>query len=635
MKLNKSQVSTLIIGVVLLISYFILVQSKVLQAVNWTVFDWQSQQLAPSLPIDNDILVIAIDDYSLSQLSPIAGRWPWPRTVHGQLISGLTQIGSQSLEQKSLQQDFAVLTQAPPKSIAFDILFAEADIYRPDADSYFNEVLSETDNVYFATLALRTQLGGGKLMTEYPSTLGLRKTNAAVESARAAFILPKAIDEKYWKLGSINFRASVDGIGRYYDVHNNISGWEIPSLPSKLASNINVALPNTAQILLQWQGEKEQPYPTLSYVDVYQAVLENDEQYLQQLSNKIVLIGATASGLFDARATPLNTHLPGVYMLATALDNLKNKRYLTPINTFYTTTIFICAIALLTACFLFNSKYSYRVVYSGLFVVIFSAGLVFISNDLLESQQVLFIGTLILWLMFCFLVFSFYYGYLEYRKRQQAQAMFSRFLHPEMVTSLLKEGGLSPEQLNKKQVVTVLFSDIRSFTTMAEQNDTQQIVELLNNYFNQQVSIIFNHKGTLDKFIGDCIMAFWGAPLESDDHAVEAITAALEMEAQLYLFQKTLPAHLQYFDIGIGIHTGECLVGMIGADLRLDYTVIGDTVNLASRIEGLTKNRTRILVSEQTKLKAEHAFDFIFYGEHQVKGRAGFVKLYQPTKRTI
>jgi adenylate cyclase len=301
----------------------------------------------------------------------------------------------------------------------------------------------------------------------------------------------------------------------------------------------------------------------------------------------------------------------------------------------YENSLIIIAIALLTSCFLVSSKYSYRVGYSAIFIITLSGGLVLLSNFLLQKQQVLLIGAPITLLIIGFLIFSFYYGYVEYQKRQQAQAMFSRFLHPEMVTNLLKEGGLSPEQLNKKQEVTVLFSDIRSFTQIAEQNDTQQIVELLNDYFNQQVAIIFNHKGTLDKFIGDCIMAFWGAPVESDDHAVAAIAASLEMEAQLYLFQQTLPKHLQHFDIGIGIHTGECLVGMIGSDLRLDYTVIGDTVNLASRIEGLTKSRTRILVSEQTKLQAEHVFDFIFHGEHKVKGREGLVKLYQPQKRNI
>jgi adenylate cyclase len=208
--------------------------------------------------------------------------------------------------------------------------------------------------------------------------------------------------------------------------------------------------------------------------------------------------------------------------------------------------------------------------------------------------------------------------------------MFSRFLDPTVVNKLLKDDALLPEQLNKTATLTVLFSDIRGFTHIAEQSDVQTLVNLLNDYFNQQVNIIFAHQGTLDKFIGDCIMAFWGAPQESSDHAVKAIHAALAMELQLAEFKKTLPINLQHFEVGIGIHTGECIVGMIGAKRRLDYTVIGDAVNLASRIEGLTKHSTRILVSEQTKLMAEEVFDFFYQGEHKVKGRDALVKLYQP-----
>jgi adenylate cyclase len=211
--------------------------------------------------------------------------------------------------------------------------------------------------------------------------------------------------------------------------------------------------------------------------------------------------------------------------------------------------------------------------------------------------------------------------------------MFSRFLDPTVVNKLLKDDGLSPSNLNKKQVLTVLFSDIRGFTQIAEKSDAKSLVNLLNEYFDQQVEVIFKHHGTLDKFIGDCIMAFWGAPLEIENHAVSAIETALAMEEKLAIFKKSLPEHLQSFDVGIGIHTGECLVGMIGAERRLDYTVIGDAVNLASRIEGLTKNSARILVSEQTKELTNHAFDFIYQGEHKVKGREALVKLYQPTRK--
>jgi adenylate cyclase len=125
-------------------------------------------------------------------------------------------------------------------------------------------------------------------------------------------------------------------------------------------------------------------------------------------------------------------------------------------------------------------------------------------------------------------------------------------------------------------------------------------------------------------------MAFWGAPLNNPNHAVSCVAAALAMEKALLAFKETLPEPLADFDVGIGIHSGECIVGMIGANSRLDYTVIGDTVNLASRIEGLTKNNHRILVSQQCKVLSEHVYAFEFAGEHKVKGREELVKVYRP-----
>ncbi|WP_343818373.1 adenylate/guanylate cyclase domain-containing protein [Colwellia asteriadis] len=625
MKLNKNQKHTFIIGFILLITYFTALHFKLLASANFSMFDWQSAKISPHLPVDNDIVVIAIDDYSLEKISPVAGRWPWPRTIHAQLVEGLIQQQTFDSRSQSEQQ---------PALIAFDILFAEADIYRPDADTYFNEILSTTDKVFFATLALRTQSGKGQLISTLPTALGLQATPSAVIDARARFMLPQAINKEYWQLGSINFSASTDGVGRYYDVNKNIDGWQMLSLPAKLIQSLSMPLPNVDKVLLQWQGQREQPYKTLSYVDVYQAIMDGDKQLLSQLSNKIVLVGATASGLFDARATPINPHLPGVYMLATAIDNLKNKQYLAPAPMAVNYILMTLLLAFITVSFIGGNKYSHRLIRAGVITLALSLTLTVSSYYLLFQQYALFVGGPIAWLLISFVVFSFYYGYLEYRNRQQALAMFGRFLHPEMVTTLLAEGALSPEKLNQKKELTVLFSDIRSFTQIAEKNDTQQVVELLNNYFNQQVKVIFQHRGTLDKFIGDCIMAFWGAPVNNENHAVAAIDAALEMEQRVLAFKESLPEHLQHFDIGIGIHTGECLVGMIGSDLRLDYTVIGDTVNLASRIEGLTKNNARILVSEQTKIAGEHTFDFIYHGEHQVKGRDAVVKLYQPQYKT-
>jgi len=582
---------------------------------DYAVFDRQTRYLAPQLAADSNIIVVAIDDHSLKQMNPIAGRWVWPRTVHAQVVEALQPLTT--------------------SAIGFDILFAEQDIYRPDADIYFNEVLAQSKGVYFATLEQELITGGGILLKQLPQELGLIKTPLADDNAKGNFILPQAINKRYWQLGSINFSAEFDGVGRYYDVYRELSGWQLLSLPARLVSAVGLPLPKRQKILLQWRGSALQPYTTLSYGDVYQAVIRNDIKFLQQFSGKIVLIGATASGLFDARATPLSDSLPGVYMLATAIDNLKNESFLTAVGKLSQSLIGISLIVITCACFIWINGFVRQVGYASLVMLTASLVLMTISTSLLKQQHLLYVGSILLMMLVSFIIFSFIYGYLEYRHRQQALAMFGRFLDPQVVYKLLEDDALSPEQLNKKQTITVLFSDIRGFTELAEKNSAEAVVQLLNQYFNQQVAIIFKNHGTLDKFIGDCVMAFWGAPMQSEptQDAIAAINTALAMEEQLLQFRQSLPEEMQHFDIGIGIHTGECIVGMIGADLRVDYTVIGDTVNLASRIEGLTKKHARVLVSEQTKDLTCNAFDFSYQGEHQVKGRQGNVKLYQPQRR--
>ena len=161
------------------------------------------------------------------------------------------------------------------------------------------------------------------------------------------------------------------------------------------------------------------------------------------------------------------------------------------------------------------------------------------------------------------------------------------------------------------------------------------MVALLNRYFSLQVDVVFRHGGSLDKFIGDCIMALWGAPLDDAQHARHAVGCALDMADTLQAFKRELGAADESFDVGIGIHSGPAVVGLIGSDRRREYTAIGDTVNLASRIEGLTKDaKRRILVSRDTMLACREAFDFVPAGSYKVKGRAQEVELFEPRRKT-
>jgi adenylate cyclase len=249
----------------------------------------------------------------------------------------------------------------------------------------------------------------------------------------------------------------------------------------------------------------------------------------------------------------------------------------------------------------------------------------------------------------------------ERKARQRTVDQFSRFLDPQVVQQVITDDSDSIKTHNTE--ITVLFSDIRSFTTLSEGRSPQLIFAILNRYFGNQVNVIFRHGGTMDKFIGDAIMAFWGAPLADPEHAKHAVEAALGMSDEIPRFRKALAMIAELaeqgerdklgeladittleelaglkevastFEIGIGIHSGQATVGMLGFEGRMDYTCIGDAVNTASRTEGQTKGKARILVTAETRAQCEDSFDFIDHGVYKVKGREQEVHLYEPTRK--
>ncbi|HEX6927961.1 MAG TPA: adenylate/guanylate cyclase domain-containing protein, partial [Gammaproteobacteria bacterium] len=237
---------------------------------------------------------------------------------------------------------------------------------------------------------------------------------------------------------------------------------------------------------------------------------------------------------------------------------------------------------------------------------------------------------LLFWPLLLYVALGLYQTLHERAAREAAIGTFGRFIDPRVVESLVREDSDVLRAPPESREVTVLFSDIRGFTTLSETRPPEEIVRLLNRYFARQVEVIFRFGGTIDKFIGDAIMAFWGAPVANPDQAEHAVRAALEMTRIVREFRAELAETGIDFDIGIGLHTGPAVVGFIGADNRLDYTAIGDTVNLASRIEGQTKGVARVLVSDETRRRCENTFQFVDHGEFQVKGRAQAVHLHEP-----
>lgn len=564
---------------------------------------------AAKIKPDPDIVVVAADEQSLERMADFAGRWPWPRSVHGELVEGIAA-------QK-------------PRAIVFDIMFFEPDIFRLDADELFNQSVAKHPNVFFPTV--RQDASGdpyGVPIAEVQAALGAFAGPKANKEATLSVALPRALAAQNWRLGTINFLADADGIGRRYFVYQDAYGWKIPSLPARVAQDLGMAVPDTESIVLSWPGGRSGRVH-VSYADLY--VDFNSQKRKRdphEFRDKIVIIGVTATGLHDIRPTAVDSRYDGADILAGALDNLKNGNFLRPAPAAWPLALALALLGLLFAAF--HARRNTLQIGGGLAA----------ATALLLIAEYVCIGRLQLLPVLRPVLFawSFYFvaalqEYLrERREREQAVREFSRFVNPHVVKELVAHGGLARQ--GESRQITVLFSDIRGFTTLSEARTPQQVVELLNGYFGRQVEVIFRHNGALDKFIGDAIMAIWGAPLDDAKHAENAIRCALEMADTLQAFKKDLGELSADFDVGIGIHSGPAVVGLIGSEQRREYTAIGDTVNLASRIEGLTKGVARILVSEETVKLCPDAFDFVPRGLYKVKGRSQDVELFEPKRKT-
>jgi adenylate cyclase len=466
------------------------------------------------------------------------------------------------------------------------------------------------------------------LIAEFASNLGIVKQANADPNARAGLIPPQILRREDWRVGLIGFTEDFDGVGRRYVLRETVGGWHIPSLPARVAFDLGMPVPDKADLVLAWRGGVGS-FPRVSFSDLYEDFNKSKRTRPEnEFEGKIVIIGAAASALQDLRVTPLSNLHPGAEILGTALENLKNGRAMRYASEWWAALAGAGLIGLLYLGF--RRSLDARLL----------AGALALASGVLIWLSYVAAGRLLLLPVLTPLVaaWTFYAAAAladwlrERNARREAIAQFSRFVNPHVVKQLVERGGI--EGGGQTREVTLLFSDIRGFTTLSETKRPEEVVALLNRYFSLQVEVVFKHGGSLDKFIGDCIMALWGAPLDDREHARHAVACALEMADTLQAFKRELGTTDSNFDVGIGIHSGPAVVGLIGSDRRREYTAIGDTVNLASRVEGLTKDaKRRILVSKDTAEQCGDAFDFVSCGTFTVKGRAQPVELFEPKRK--
>ncbi len=552
-----------------------------------------------------DIVLIDIDQASLDhpEMLELAGNWPWPRAIHGEFL--------------------AFLARQQPRAIIFDLIFSEPDRFRPESDRVLEDALRQTP----AYLPLVVTDGEPSRFADLPPLLGIRPGPQADPAAGLPLLAPKALSPDLWRTGLINFLADSDGLGRRYWLDFPHAGWTLPSLPARVATDLGLAVPQQTSLPLHFYG---QPFAHHSYASLFLASLQENPSRLPDLRDKIVIIGAAAPGLHDLRPTPLGVATPGPEILATALANLLSQDYLRPLPDALAPALGALFLSLMA----FATRRQTSPALQGGLLFLLTLLALFAAYLLLSHNRLWlpFSTLLTLWLFYAACALEAYFR--ERRQREYALQLFGRFVDPRVVDSLVSGDALAVAQEGQRQDITVLFSDIRGFTSLSETRTPEDVVRLLNRYFAAQTEIVFTHEGTLDKFIGDAIMAFWGAPVATPQHASQAVAAALALQEQLIAFREELGAAGADFDVGIGVHSGPAVVGFLGAARRLDYTAIGDTVNLASRIEGLTKGVARVLVSASTRdaCMAEDAerFTFIDRGEFSVKGRERPVRLFEP-----
>jgi adenylate cyclase len=477
-----------------------------------------------------------------------------------------------------------------------------------------------------------------------PYSLMPRGTQANIE------ILSKALIKAQGSTGFFNVEPDPDGVVRHsllvlpYGRSKDFSAWDlyasldVQAVRLFLGSRTVLDLSETGvtavefgpsltvhpdaigRMMIDYQGGAA-TYPYFSIADVV-----NRKFPPGTFKGKIVLVGASATGIGDLRSTPFGgINYPGVEIHANVIDNILNRHFMIHgANQIVVDALLILLFGVPLGLWLALAQ-PRSMLFGLLLLVPFGFG---VWSAFLHGWWLNFIvpaGTLVANVGFV----AVYRALVEEKEKRKVRSAFQQYLNPEVIRRVLED----PDQVKpRKTEITVMFTDIRGFTSISEKLDAQDLATLLNEYLTEMTRIVFKHDGTLDKYIGDAVMAFWGAPIEEPGHATQACHAAMEMIARLNVMQKKWTAEGKpILKIGVGLTTGVASVGEMGSALHKGYTALGDTVNLSSRLEGLNKEyATHILLSETTYMAVEdpqlvfRELDLI-----RVKGKLQPVTLYE------
>ncbi len=583
-----------------------------------------------------DIVLVAIDDASLKTLEPAVGRWPWPRDAHSVLLGYLQRAGA--------------------RLVVFDLLFLERDAQNPDGDATFAEATEQAGNVVHSVHL------GNQQIAETPSDL---LTRASIPSAGgfdsfAGIDFPlEGIARGATSLGHVAMALDQDGPWRRYLLLAGHEGRLLPSiaLSSALASEgipldslrvedrevqvgeAEIPLDADWRLPIWFNGGpgtyRKYPYGQLFYSELQ--LREGQEPGLDPdlFADKIVIVGLSAAGLHDIFTTPYSGgrgepgeglgKMHGFEIHANVIDDLLHGRFLHEAPAWQCLGVVLLVASVTVGLTL----------YTGLVTALTGAAIVplvylsLVHWGFSHRYQLPVVSVMLSWALA--LTAGLVYQYwVESAEKRKVKRIFSRYVSPDVYQELLDNPNAASLGGTRREM-SVLFSDLRGFTTFSEGRSPEEVIEQLNEYFAAMVEVVFAHRGTVDKFVGDMIMALFGAPLEDADHADNAVRCALAMQQSLARLNKTWRNEGRpELASGIGINSGEMVAGNLGSEKIQSYTVIGDNVNLGARIESLCKEfHAEILTSELTEARLTGDYSLEELGEVTVKGRTQPVKIFR------
>ncbi|OGR41702.1 MAG: hypothetical protein A2X35_12565 [Elusimicrobia bacterium GWA2_61_42] len=578
-------------------------------------------------PADPKVTITAIDELALERYG-----WPIKRRYYGELVDKLVKLGV--------------------KTIGVDVILFEPDKDNPENDRRYVEAVARAGNVVNLvhvdqdSQKVKQPLKGltkGSVVIAQPhvevtmdSDGQIRRyspfypgEDTDVDGVDDKFLTYKSVgikDVKCWD-ECADFSIISLGAGTYAAyAGKTISHVYMESNEIKI---LNYRYVKNWKLHPAWDKEEKNvkgaSFRHISMADIISGKLTAEEK--EALKGGATFIGSTALGAFDHMPSPFLSQLPGVEVHATFLDNMLAGDFRKEFSLVYSTLLLL----LLPWLPVLLRRYSIAVLISVGFGVI--SGLVVMDIYLLAHNTLMPFASILLSLVVPFAYVTVDKGLAEGREKKWIKNTFGQYLSPKVVELITKD----PSKLSlggEKRDMTAFFLDLAGFTTMSEKLSPEELTAMLNEYLSAFTDIILKHDGTVDKYIGDCIVAFWNAPLDQAEHRKLGVLAAIDCQEEMTRLNKELTQFSIKPKCRVGVNSGHMVVGNMGSRTRLSYTVMGDSVNMASRMEGANKFfGSKIMTSEYTFDGLKDSFDYRYLGSIRVVGKAIPVKVYEPFAR--